>query len=472
MNDEQEAIIAVSELARRLKHAVNRSVGRVWIEGEIAHLKRSQNGHVYFSLKDVDEGAVVESVMYRINAGRAWRYLQEGARVQVQGKPDLWIPRGRLQLVVDRLRPAGRGSQLEALERLKLKLAAEGLFAEERKRPLPSSPRVVGVITSEHGAALHDIISVAFRRGGAHIVLAPAQVQGDQAVRSLLQAIDLLERHPRLDVLIIGRGGGSAEDLMAFNDERLVRRLAQVRVPIVSAVGHEVDLSLTDLVADLRAATPSQAAELVVADRATRRKELGAAQRHLLQAMRHRLRDDQQVLERLERRLGDPRQLLGERAQTIDDLTERLEDTLRGRLQRGRATHTALERRLLMRDPKAVLARTRLKLAPLESALRDGIRARLQRERKLHADQQATLVRCTRDQLHEHRERLSLRATELDGLSPLRILGRGYAIAAKAGHIVRRARELAPGDDLEVRLGRGSVRTSVTSVDPGEEQGA
>ncbi|MCA9627818.1 MAG: hypothetical protein KC766_09135, partial [Myxococcales bacterium] len=145
---------------------------------------------------------------------------------------------------------------------------------------------------------------------------------------------------------------------------------------------------------------------------------------------------------------------------------------LRGRLQRGRATHTALERRLLMRDPKAVLARTRLKLAPLERALRDGIRARLQRERKLHADQQATLVRCTRDQLHEHRERLSLRATELDGLSPLRILGRGYAIAAKAGHIVRRARELAPGDDLEVRLGRGSVRTSVTSVDPGEEQGA
>ena len=264
VNDEQEAIIAVSELARRMKHALSRSVGRVWIEGEIAHLKRSQNGHVYFSLKDVEEGAVVESVMYRLNAARAWRYLQDGARVQVQGKPDLWIPRGRLQLVVDRLRPAGRGSQLEALERLKLKLAAEGLFADERKRPLPSSPRVVGVITSEQGAAIHDIITVAFRRGGAHIVLAPAQVQGDQAVRRLLYAIDLLERHPRLDVMIIGRGGGSGEDLMAFNDERLVRRLAKVRVPIVSAVGHEVDLSLTDLVADIRAATPSQAAELVV----------------------------------------------------------------------------------------------------------------------------------------------------------------------------------------------------------------
>ncbi|MEZ4375250.1 MAG: exodeoxyribonuclease VII large subunit [Polyangiaceae bacterium] len=469
MNDEQEAIIAVSELARRMKHALSRSVGRVWIEGEIAHLKRSQNGHVYFSLKDVDEGAVVESVMYRMNAARAWRYLQDGARVQVQGKPDLWIPRGRLQFVVDRLRPAGRGSQLEALERLKLKLAAEGLFADERKRPLPSSPRVVGVITSEHGAAIHDIITVAFRRGGAHIVLSPAQVQGEQAVRSLLYAIDLVERHPRLDVLIIGRGGGSGEDLMAFNDERLVRRLAAVRVPIVSAVGHEVDLSLTDLVADIRAATPSQAAELVVADRVTQKRELRDAERHLLQAVRHRLKDDQQVLDRLERRLGDPLRMLGERAQEVDELSERLEAHITQRLKRQRVTFTALERRLLLRDPKAVLARTRLKLAPLEAQLQSSMLTRLQRERQKHSEFKRSLVERTQQALEARRDQLSLRATQLDGLSPLRILGRGYAIAAKGERIIKRADELRPGDELQVRLGVGSVRSTVSEITRGEE---
>ncbi|MCA9645220.1 MAG: exodeoxyribonuclease VII large subunit, partial [Myxococcales bacterium] len=313
-------------------------------------------------------------------------------------------------------------------------------------------------------AAIHDIITVAFRRGGAHIVLAPAQVQGEQAVRSLLYAIDLVERHPQLDVLIIGRGGGSGEDLMAFNDERLVRRLAKVRVPIVSAVGHEVDLSLTDLVADIRAATPSQAAELVVADRATQKRELRDAQRHLLQAVRHRLKDDQHVLSRLERRLGDPLRLIGEHAQEVDDLSERLEAHVAQRLKRQRTTFVGLERRLLLRDPKAVLARTRLKLAPLEAQLQSSMLARLQRERQKHADLKRTLIDRTQGKLEERRDELSLYATQLDGLSPLRILGRGYAIAAKAGRIIKRADELSRGDEIEVRLGVGSVRSTVSEI--------
>src|SRR5882724_632891 len=259
-----EEVVSVSELDRRLRRSVEDASAKLWVEGELSSLKRAPSGHVYFSLKDEAEDAIIECVMYRFNAMRARRHLNEGARLQLNGQATVWAPRGRLQFVANEVRPAGRGALLEALEQLKQRLAGEGLFSLERKRALPAEPRVVGVVTSARGAAFHDIVSVAFRRGDVKIVLAPALVQGEGAPESLIRALDLIERYPGLDVVVLGRGGGSGEDLMAFNDERVVRRVARMRVPVVSAVGHEVDFSLTDLVADVRAATPSQAAELVV----------------------------------------------------------------------------------------------------------------------------------------------------------------------------------------------------------------
>lgn len=247
----------------------------------------------------------MDCVMYRTAPVRARKLLADGARLVLTGRVTFYAPRGRVQLVVDGARQAGRGALLEALEKLKAKLRAEGLFAEERKRRVPAAPRVIGVVTSLEGAALPDIVRVAFRRGGVRVVVAPATVQGAGAADSLARALRALARHPDVEVIILGRGGGSAEDLAAFNDEALVRAVVASPVPVVAAIGHEMDVSLVDLAADLRAATPSQAAELVVPD-STARLELLSQYRALARACRAaRFLDERvELLDDLEGRLG------------------------------------------------------------------------------------------------------------------------------------------------------------------------
>ena len=440
-----EEVIGVAELDRRLKRAVEAVTGREWVEGEIASLKLAASGHAYFTLKDEREDAVVECVMYRMNALRARRHLSEGARVQLMGRATLWAPRGRLQLVAEALRPAGRGALLEALEKLKARLAEEGLFAPERKRPLPAEPRVVGVVTSAAGAAFHDIRTVAFRRGGARLVLAPALVQGEAAAESIVAAIDLIERYPGLDVLIVGRGGGSGEDLMAFNDERVVRRIATTRVPVVSAVGHEIDVTLADLAADLRAATPSQAAELVIPDAETRRQLLVRQRRQLLHAIQGRLLEQRSHVDRLRSRLSDPRYVIAERQQGLDELRARLERVVTRGLARRRALLAEVERRLAARHPRAVLALGSARLLPLIGRLDAAAAAQLGRSRA---------------SLGELSGRLS-------ALSPLAVLGRGYAIATRAdGRAIRAAREVTSGEAISVRVHEGKIRARVTDTEP------
>ncbi len=442
-----EEVISVAELDRRLKRAVETVTGREWVEGEIASLKLAPSGHAYFSLKDEREDAIVECVMYRMNAQRARRHLSDGARVQLFGRATLWAPRGRLQLVGESLRPAGRGALLEALEQLKARLLAEGLFAPEKKRPLPSEPRVVGVVTSAIGAAFHDIRTVAFRRGGVRLVLSPALVQGEAAPDSIVRAIDLLERYPGLDAMIVGRGGGSNEDLMAFNDERVVRRVAAVRVPVVSAVGHEVDLTLCDLAADVRAATPSQAAELVIPDAGARRDLLDRQLRHLLRTMQGRLLEERSRVERLRAALSDPRFLIAERQQGLDELRARLERATTRSLARRRTLMVDAERRLAARHPRAVLAQARARLAPLEA--------------RLGAAAGADLARC--------RARSGELVARLSALSPLAVLARGYAIATLPdGRAVRAAAEVKPGDALSIRVSAGRIHARVTDTDSGE----
>jgi len=438
-----EEVVSVCELDQRLRRAVEDASVKLWVEGEVSSLKRAPSGHVYFCLKDEVEDAIIECVMYRFNAQRARRHLNEGARLQLSGQATVWAPRGRLQFVANEVRPAGRGALLEALEQLKQRLAAEGLFAAERKRALPAEPRVVGVVTSKSGAAFHDIVSVAFRRGQVKIVLAPALVQGEGAPETILRALDLIERYPGLDVVVIGRGGGSGEDLMAFNDERVVRRVARMRVPVVSAVGHEVDFSLTDLAADVRAATPSQAAELVVPETRSRAAVLARSHQAMLRAARARLARWRGEIERARARLSDPRFVIAERQQELDELCTRLRQQTERELSQRRAQTELLLRRLYARHPRAVLANARAELGPLDVRLDNAMRRRIARDAA----------------------RLSDAAVRLDGLSPLTILARGYAIATRAdGRALRSADETSVGEEISVRLGRGQLAARVQAV--------
>lgn len=440
---ESEDVITVGELDRRLRRAVEVASGDFWIEGEVASLKRAPSGHVYFTLKDEREEAVIDCVMYRFDAQRARRILTEGARLQLKGRATVWAPRGRLQLIGTLARLAGRGELLVALEKLKQALAQEGLFDAARKRPLPKAPRVVGVVTSGAGAAFHDIRTVAFRRGGLTLVLAPALVQGEFAAPSIVAALDLLERYPGLEAIIVGRGGGSGEDLMAFNDERVVRRVARASVPVVSAVGHEVDVTLTDLVADVRAATPSQAAELLVPDRAQQREALERCERHLVRAQLSLLAKAHARLSRLAGRVSDPRFVIAARQQELDDLSSRMARVLRQRLSKSQRVHHELSRRLAHRHPERVLERARGELERGKSRLASAVRLQLGARRK-------ALGAC---------------AAQLDALSPLAVLGRGYAIATRHGVPVLASSELSLGDSVDVRVAHGSFRASVTRIE-------
>jgi exodeoxyribonuclease VII large subunit len=433
----------VAELCRRLRLSVERVTGSEWIEGEVSSLKRAPSGHLYFCLKDERADAMIDCVMYKLSAMRAGRVLGEGARVQLRGRATVYEKRGRLQLIADAARPAGRGALLEALEKLKAKLLAEGLFDAERKRPLPSDPHVVGVVTSRTGAAVHDIVTCARRRSPVRIVVSNALVQGEGAPESIISALDRLEGYPGLEVVIVGRGGGSGEDLMAFNDERVVRRVAACKVPVVSAVGHEVDVSLTDLAADVRAATPSQAAELVVPSRAERLNRLDAERRHLRRALLGRLHRERVTLERLQAGLSDPRFLIALRQQELDELLGRLDKSVHRATKVRRASVEAWHRRLSSRHPRAVLAEARAALGPLEERLGASMRR--------HVDRAQGELRA--------------RASALDALSPLSILGRGYALATDfEGRAIRNAGDLSPGDEVEVRVKRGSFAAKVTKV--------
>ena len=435
----------MADLDRKLKRALESSAADLWVEGEVTSLKAAASGHLYFTLKDEREDASIECVMYRTSALRARRSLVDGARVQVRGKATLWAPRGRLQFMVDAARTAGRGALLEALEQLKLKLASEGLFAPERKRALPTDPRIIGVVTSANGAAIHDIAKVAFRRGGARILLAPALVQGADAPAQIVAAIDRLERVVGVDVLIVGRGGGASEDLAAFQDELVVRRVASCMVPVVSAVGHEIDVTLTDLAADVRAATPSQAAELVVPEGHQRERLLRELTGRLGRAMGQHLLESRVALERLRRGLGDPRAELGDRQQALDDLELRLQGAMQRGLAARRQGGLRLQARLSAQHPRAVVERVRGEL--------QGLEARLRGEGRRTLEQRAA--------------RVALLAGRLQEMSPLTVLGRGYAIAlGPDGKALRSAAEAPVGSSIQLRVHRGTLIARVEGHQP------
>jgi exodeoxyribonuclease VII large subunit len=438
-------LFTVAQLGRALVRTLDTIFREaVLVEGEVTNAKLAASGHAYFCLKDEEEEAIVDVVMYRSSLTPRQRSLiVDGTRLRIRGKPTYWTPRGRLQFVGDRAEPVGKGALLEALERLKEKLTAEGLFAEERKRPLPHEPRIVGVVTSRSGAAIHDISTVAFRRGGARILLAPAQVQGLGAAEAVRRSLRALQRIEEVDVIIVGRGGGSQDDLLAWNDEHLVRDVAACRVPVVSAVGHEVDVTLVDFAADARAATPSQAAEMIVPDASARRRLLEERAQRLHRAMRARLAEDRMELGELARALGDPRLLVASAQQLVDDRVTRLERAMGRRFEREKRGVDQLGARLATQHPRARIAR--------DSAENQALRARL--------------VETVRLRVRHDRGAIAELAGRLDAMSPLKVLGRGYAIATNdQGTAIRSTNEVEKGDHLSVRVADGSMDCLVERV--------
>lgn len=448
----EREILSVAELDRRLRMLLERRTDGVSVEGEVSGLREVGSGHAYFTLRDEAEDACIDCVMYKSAASRVRKHLAEGARLVLVGRVTFYAPRGRVQLVVESVRGAGRGSLLVAIEKRKQKLAAEGLFDASRKRALPTEPRAIGVVTSRDGAVLHDIVQVAARRARVRIVLSPAPVQGPEAAERLVDALRLVARHPEVDVVILARGGGSVEDLAAFNEELLVRAVAACPVPVVTAVGHEVDVTLVDLAADVRASTPSQAAELVVVDARARLAELARLRREL---------------ELAERRSLDA---LGER---LDDLRERLAESTREALASRRERLTRLERRLSARHPTSVLREAQQRIARLATRADRAMQRRVVSERSRLAPLPPRLREAMGEQLATRRLALASAAARLHALSPLGVLARGYAIVEdEQRRVLRRASAVAQGDRVVVRLAQGRLRARVEEIlDRGEQAG-
>jgi exodeoxyribonuclease VII large subunit len=417
-------VVTVSELTAQLRDLLETTFFEVWVEGELSNAKVWQTGHLYFTLKD--GAAQIKGVMFR----SALRYLkfkpEDGLHVVVRGRISVYDPKGEYQIVAEHLEPHGLGPLQLAFDQLKKKLVAEGLFEAARKRPLPALPRRIGIVTSVDGAALRDIIRVLRRRyPNAHVVIAPCRVQGDNASGEIVRALRQVARVDGVDVLILARGGGSLEDLWAFNEERVARAIAACPIPIISGVGHETDFTIADFVADVRAATPSNAAEIVVRRKDEFYGHIDRLGERLAAAVRARLRRFESRLNMLRARPG----FAG----------------FRGRLaMRGR--HVA-ELTAALKDPRRQLAVVRTRLVARESALANAITRRL----------------------HRAETRFKGAIARLEGLSPLAVLGRGYAVAwdESRTRILRDASTVDVGDKVRVKLEYGELRCHVDGTEDG-----
>lgn len=441
--DTTDQTYSVAQINRQVKQLLEEGVGAVWIEAEVSELTEARSGHIYFTLADAAGDAQLRAVMWRGHAGRYRGKLQRGAALRCHGRLTLYEARGTYQFVVDRVEEAGDGLRARRLEELKKRLAAEGLFDADRKRPLPTYPLCVGVVTSRSGAAIRDICKVARRRFPVRILLAHAAVQGASAPKEIAAALDRLAEREEPDVVIVGRGGGSAEDLDAFNAEEVVRAIARHPRPVVSAVGHEVDVTLSDLAADRRAATPSEAAELVVADAMELRADLEAYTRSCARA--------------LAALAAEHRRRLDAASARVRALDPRL------RLRRS-ALFLASARQTLSGWPELWLLRKRESLRALDEGLFSWT-DRLDRDRAQLESLVQRLLRWPEPALRDGRARLGTQAASLEALSPLGSLSRGYSVVRRAGDgaIVRDAAQVEIGQDVDVALARGGLRCRITA---------
>ncbi|MEO3944398.1 exodeoxyribonuclease VII large subunit [Gorillibacterium sp. CAU 1737] len=446
-----QAVLSIRDLNRLIKRKLEGEplLQDIWIRGEISNFTHHSSGHMYFTLKDADSR--LKSIMFSSYNARLPFLPREGTRVLARGSVSVYERDGQYQFYVTQMQPDGVGSLYLAYEQLKKKLEQEGLFAAERKQPLPRYPHTIGVITSPTGAAVRDILITLKRRSpSVNILLYPVLVQGKGAAPSIAAAIDEMNRMGEADVLIVGRGGGSLEELWAFNEEIVARSVYASRIPVVSAVGHETDFTICDFVADLRAATPTAAAELTVPHHLELKQQVAMRTAHMQRALVHQLERQQERLAKLRRSqvLSQPERMLQQPSQRRDRLQEQLVFRMKGLVASQHQRQLRMERRLESRSPKeqASLARTRTNVAAkqLQQAMASIHRAKAR-------EWEATL-------------------RQLDALSPLKVMSRGYSLVYEEDEkkLVRSVHQVQPGDLLRVRLGDGKLTASVWGIDSTE----
>ena len=426
-----------------LRTSIEAQFSDIWLEGELSNLRAPGSGHVYCTLKD--KTSQIRAVLFRSTAVRLRFALQEGLQVIVRGRLTVYEPRGEYQIVLDTVEPKGIGALQLAFEQLKERLATEGLFDQDRKKSIPAFPQTVGVVTSLTGAAIRDILAVLRRRWPTlHILIAPVQVQGGHAGRQIAEALTALNNLGSVDVIIVGRGGGSLEDLWSFNEEIVVRAIVASHVPVVSAVGHEIDVTLADFVADLRAPTPSAAAEAVVPVLAEIVERLRELKVRLGQVMLRHCAFERQRLDAGIRGVTDVRFRLQEAAQRTDDMVDRLREMVQQLLRAGRERVHGVQRDLSGLNP--ILA------------IKQGLATVPQFSKRLEGQMGVMLA--------QHRHRIHATLAQLNTLSPLAILGRGYSIlqTIPAGQILHRANDVGVGQELEAQLASGRLSCTVTQV--------
>jgi len=433
----------VRDLVAAVRTHIEREYADVWVEGEISNFRAHESGHLYFTLKD--QAAQVRVVMFRSSA-RLLRFRPDnGMQIVARGRVTIYEDRGELQISAEYLEPKGAGGLQIAFEQLKAKLEAEGLFDSARKRPLPALPRAIGIVTSPQAAALRDILHILRRRHhSAQVLIFPAQVQGEAAAAEVAAGVRYFSQTKSVAVIIIARGGGSAEDLAAFNDEALARTIASSEIPVISAVGHETDFTIADFVADLRAPTPSAAAELVIRSRQEIEEQVETLRQRLEKGMRYRLLQARQDLTELSRHGAFVRMmdLIHRQQQRLDDFVYRLAQSQRSLLDLRRRRFETLAAAVRHYDVRRVL-----------SGMKKDLDAQV-----------AALTSVARNLLLERKVRLERMDTALQALSPLAILERGYALVFDdSGKLLKDAREVKAGDEISARLAKGTVKAIVKS---------
>jgi exodeoxyribonuclease VII large subunit len=432
----------VRELVAAVRSHIEREYSDAWVEGEISNFRSPDSGHLYFTLKDGN--AQIRVVMFR-SAARLLRFRPaDGMQVVVRGRITVYEDRGELQISAEYVEPKGAGSLQLAYDQLKAKLEAEGLFAAERKKAIPSLPSRIGIVTSAQAAALRDILNVLQRRHhSVNVLIYPAQVQGDSASQEVAAGVRFFNQHDHVDVIVIARGGGSAEDLASFNNEALARTVAASEIPVISAVGHETDFTIIDFVADLRAPTPSAAAELVIRSRQEVEEHASALHERLSRSMRYRLLMARQALTELAQHGAFARmmEVIRQRQQKLDDLTHRMELAQRQLLEQMRRRWETSSAAIRHYDLRLVLSGMRKELESGTSAL----------------------FAVMRNVLLQYRVRSERLQTALESLSPLAILERGYALVFDSrGQVLKDVRRINAGDEISARLAHGEFHATVT----------